>query len=164
MHAFDDDHLIVEPILSEICWKEYDSNRRKFDYENLTRVIKFIKTGKARHIQGGYSESVTYALKELHVPEYQWTVIRAIASLYFKAVKSPNELDDKYWEVEVLEKTREIFLYHPSTMSRSESLYHNRGFELGSVSVEGRPCRLKRVVELHRRKCSEVAYRTLSGR
>jgi hypothetical protein len=156
--------VVDEYVLSEICWKEYDGERREFNYINLIRIITFIKSGRSRHVRRDYSEAVTYALEQLGIPKEEWTVIRAKASAYFKAMKHPNELDDMYWDVTVSEKTREIFLYHLSSMSRSESLYNNHGFDLGSVVIEGRPCRHKRLVELHRRKCFEVTYRILTGR
>jgi hypothetical protein len=163
-HRDNDPFIVDEHILSNICWAEFDELNRDYDYDNLLRVIRFIKTGGARHIGRDYSEAVTHTLKQLRVPENQWTVIRAKASAYFKAAKHPSVLDDVYWEITVAEMTQEIFLYHRSSMTRSESLFGKRGFELGSVVVEGRPCRQKQVIDLHRRKCFEVTYRILSGK
>ncbi len=68
------------------------------------------------------------------------------------------------WSVWVCERTREIHLFHNPTMSRSESIYHSRGFELGSVVVEGLPCRNKWLPKRHKDKCFEVTYRILSGK
>jgi len=68
------------------------------------------------------------------------------------------------WSVWVCERTHEIHLFHNPTMSHSESLYHSRGFELGSVTVEGLPCRNKQLPKLHHDKCFETTYRIQSGR
>lgn len=68
------------------------------------------------------------------------------------------------WTVLVCERTREIQLFHNPTLSHSESLYHESGFSLGSVIVEGMPCRNKWLPKRHHTKCAEVTYRILSGR
>jgi hypothetical protein len=88
-----------------------------------------------------------------------------------KVVAEPVRLADWYeyeksaeWSVWVCERTREIHLFHNSTMSRTESLYTQNGFDLGSVIVEGEPSRHKRLKEIHRKKCFEVTYRILSGK
>jgi hypothetical protein len=72
--------------------------------------------------------------------------------------------DSDAWEVWFCRRTKEIHLYHRRTMTRSESNYHSKGFNLGSVSVEDQPCINTNHIELHRQKCSETAYRVLSGR
>ena len=166
-HTRGNDPFIVETILSSVCWDEYDHERREFDYSNLEKVIKLLKSGRLAAFRGDYSEAVTAALEQLSIPRSEWTVIRSLSSKYFKQVKDAKvhyPLDDKHWIVSIEEKTWEIFLYHLATMTRSESIYSARRIELGSVSVEGRPCRDKKLVELHRRKCTEVAYKILSGR
>lgn len=163
-HTDNEFFIVDEKILSEICWEEYAKHGREFDYNHLLRVVTFIKSGQARSVRRSYSEAVTFALEALRIPKEQWTVIRAKVSAYFKALKDPGPLDDRYWEVSVLSDSREIFLYHRASLSRSESLYHRRGFELGSVIVEGRPCRQKTLIDLHRSKCFETTYRILSGR
>ncbi len=166
-HYRDNDSLVVEPILSAVCWKEFDHNRRYFNYDNLIETIRLLKSGGAYAQRQSYSESVDAALERLSVPKSEWTVIRALASEYFKKVKDAHvhhPLADKCWEVTVENKTREIFLYHPSSMTRSESFFTHRSFELGSVTVEGRPCRNKQWVKLHRQMGTKVTYEILSGR
>ena len=152
------DPRIVDSILSPLCWAEYSRGRedREYDYENLVRLIKYLKSGKAN--RKNYSEAVTHTLKHLLIPESEWTVLRALASAYFKAlkpVKQPTQ-PDPLWSVTVLEASREIRLYHYPTMTRSDSLYDHTQCYPGSVSTEDRPCRHKQHIELHRGKCLEV--------
>jgi hypothetical protein len=68
------------------------------------------------------------------------------------------------WTVLVCERTREIHIFHSPTMSHSESVYDSRGFSLGSVIVEGMPCRNKWLPKAHYNKCFETTYKILSGR
>ncbi|MEK7462266.1 MAG: hypothetical protein AAB618_01720 [Patescibacteria group bacterium] len=165
-YRHDSGPLIVEPILSKICWKEYDHERRDFDYSNLSQTIIFLKSGGARAHRQDYSEAATFALKQLKVPESEWTVIRALASEYFKQVKEAlvtKPLLDKHWLVSVEENTREVTLFHHPTQTKSESFFSSQGFQLGSVTVEGRPCRNQHHIEMHQNKGTEVVYSILSG-
>lgn len=163
----DNDPLIVESILSKVCWNEYDRAGREFEYEHVKRVVRLLKSGTTASGNRDYPTMTTLALETLKIPKSEWTTIRALASAYFKEVKDAtirHPLAEKHWDVTVDGKAREICLYHPSTMTRSESFFSHKGFELGSVTVEGRPCRSKSHIELHRNKGMAVTYRILSGR
>lgn len=165
-HTRDNDPFIVEYILSEVCWEEYDDKRRHFTYRALVRLIRVIKLVRwPKHLT--YPEVVTESLKHINAKRGEYEVLRALTSAYFKRVKAGGTVtgaDDAAWKITIDEQTREIILYHSPTMTRSESLYTNRSFELGSISTEGRPCRHKKLRELHEEMGRTVVYEILSGR
>ncbi len=159
--------FVVESILSSVCWKEFDRSKRVFNYSNLFNTIRLLKSGGVYAKRQSYSESVNAALEQLLIPKSEWTVIRALSSEYFKKLKDVNfkhPLDDKYWEVTVELRTHEIFLYHLSSMTRSESYFTLRSFGLGSVTTEGVLCGNQQWVGLHRQMGHKVTYEILSGR
>lgn len=165
-YRLDSDPIIVEPILSRVCWDEYDHERRLFSYDNLVALIKYLKSGNHSKSTIEYPELVTLGLDYLRIPPSERTVIRALTSKYFKLVKEAlvsKPLDDKHWLVSVEEITREVILFHHVTMTKSESFFSGKGFQLGSVTVEGRPCRNQRHIEMHKNKGTEVVYCMLSG-
>ena len=159
---------IVEPILSRVCWEEDSTTKRPFSYARLEALIRFIKSSRPTKSAIEYPELVTLCLTDIIcAPKSEHTVLRALASKYFKRVKGVftyKPLDDQYWLVVVEEKTREIHLSHYPTMTRSESNYHNHGFVVGSVTVRNQPCFIPGHVALHKQKCSEITYRILSGK
>jgi hypothetical protein len=160
-----DDPFIVESILSRVCYKEFEANGkcREFDYDILVKLIQRIKSPGWRRAEK-YEDTVTQALVYVGAKRSEYTVLRHLASEYFKAVKKAHPLDGHEWEITVDTNTREITLYHYPTMTRSESLYTLKHFDLGSVTVEGRPCRHRQQLKLHAQMGRRVVYEIASGR
>ena len=166
-HTRDNDPFIVELILSEVCWEEYGDKRRHFTYRALVQLIQVIKLVRwPKRLT--YPEVVTESLKYINATRGEYEVLRALTSSYFKRVKADGGaftgVDDTTWKITIDDQTREIILCHSPTMTRSESLYTNRSFELGSITTEGRPCRHKKLRELHEEMGRTVVYEVLSGR
>ena len=162
-----DESLIGEKILSTVCWDEHIGKQRPFNYTDLVAVIAFLKNGRARHTANNYTDAVSYALEELRIPESTREVIRALASKAFKLSKDSritNPLADKHWAISIEEQTREIHLTHYGSMSSSDSVFWQNGFDVGAISIDGRPCRMSSIAGLHRQKCAMVVYEIMSGR
>lgn len=162
-----DEAILGEQILSKVCWEEYLNQGREFKYNDLVRVIAFLKKGGARHIATDYSTAVTFALKELRVNEKSWTVLRALVSTAFKLYKDSQvrcPFNDRHWTITIDRRTHEIHLHHHSTLSYSDANYWLTGFELGSVRVESSPCTSRHIQQLHHTKCGMVTYELMSGR
>lgn len=100
-----------------------------------------------------------FSVKTLNEPATEASAqLEEVQPLWEQAESSEN------WDVWICRRTREIHLFHKRTLTRSESLFTATCLDLGSVSVEGRPCRLKQHVDLHRTKGGATLYRILSGR
>lgn len=171
--AFSKDSVVVEQVLSALCWEEYETKRRPFDYSDLELVIDFLSRGKARHDRSAYSEAVTLALESMEVPLCQYTVIRALTSKYFKLVKDAqifHPLDEKYWITRYDKFEREtdaiyVFsLYHNPTMTGSSWTYLRNNLTCDSGSDKAGNFLKKPLRDIHQQKVTEVLYRILSGR